>query len=185
MIDNYEKPIIAIKNALSKSEEVLGIFISRGTIEDDSTIYLFILIKNDNYVEKVIDIVTSTPSGVKIQPDIWTLDAFLKSDQDTIHHIFKESRLVYWNAMVDILASQVFKVKTYTIFTFSFKEFSQNEKVKFNYQLYGKKNNGLINQWEGRRLAKSCFYVPYANKYKVTRYLNKNDIKYEQKDTYF
>lgn len=178
-------PVKTIKNILSKQEFVLAILLAKSTIENENTIDLFILIEDDRFSEELVDMITKVETNHPIHPDIWTLEAFQTADSETIHQFFKNGKLIYWNAMVDILASQVLKVKSYTLFTFTFNNFDQKSKVRINYQLYGKKNNGLLSTWDGQRLAKSCFYVPYSNKYKVTRFFNKNDIAYQQKDTYF
>lgn len=177
--------ILEIKSVLSSKPYILGIFLSCSTIENKDLIDIFILIEHDKYIEDTINLITSAKTSHPVNPDIWSLEAFQKADKEKVHTIFKEGRLIYWNAMVDILASQVFKVKTYTIFTFSFDGFTQKDKVRINYQVYGKNDDGLLSKWEGQRLARSCFYVSYSNKYKVTRYFNNNNVKYEQKDVYF
>lgn len=182
---SFHHTIAAIKDVLSKESFVLGIFLSKTTIEEEHKIDLFILIENNNYIDETVNLLTSINAPFPMNPDIWSLEALQTADQDHVHHIFKEGKLIYWNAIVDVLASQVFKVRPYTIFTFEIKGFSQHDKVRFNYQLYGKRDNGLLNQWLGHRLANSCFYVPYCNKYKVLRYFNKNNIKSSQKDVYF
>lgn len=178
------QPIEKIKSLLSEQPYVMGIFILGSTFEELKKIDLFILIKNDDHIEKTVQLITEVETIYPINPDIWSLQAFQDQGQESMHAIFKEAKLIYWNAMIDVLASQIFKVRPMTIFTFEFRGFDQKDKVRYNYQLYGKNNNGLLSEWTGRRLGKSCFIVPYANKYKVTRYFNKNNIKYDQKEVY-
>ncbi len=181
----FHQTIASIKEVLSKKSFVLGLFLSKTTMEEKEKIDLFILIENNDFIDETVNLLTTIQTTYILNPDIWSLEALQNTEQDHVHAIFKEGKLIYWNAIVDVLASQVFKVRPYTIFTFEVKQFHQHAKVKFNYQLYGKKDNGLLNQWAGHRLANSCFYVPYSNKYKVMRYFNKNNIKNTQKDVYF
>lgn len=182
---NTNSTVAQIKDVLSRQSYVLGVFLSKATVEESTEIKIFILISEDKFIEDAVKSVTTVQTDQVIEPDIWSLEAFQKADNEDIRSIFKEGKLIYWNAMVDILASQVFKVRPYTIFTFALKGLAQNGKAKFNYQLYGKKDNGLIADWNGQRLAKSCFYVPYAKKYRVIRFLNQNGIEFNQKEAYF
>lgn len=182
----YTDNIKMLKDTLIEQGFVIGLFIygsfAKGDFSPDSAIDLFIIVNNSEGAEKVREMVSAIDASIShtLKPTIWTIEELIKPDNALVQLVFREGKLIYWNSLHDFSASRVFKVRPHTIFTFVLSNLPQNIKARFNYQLYGKKAfPGLLDTFEGKRLTKSCFHVPFGKKFKVIRFFDKFDIKYE------
>jgi len=171
-----------LKDTLSHKREVLGIILSSNlTTSESFTPNIFIIVDKTESISAIKDIIELNYSNsfnyiIKANDDLSNMDGSILLD------LFKSGKMIYWNGNSDISATQMFKLKPYSLFTFELSGIPHNQKVQFNYQLYGKKNSGQLSQWAGKRVAKSCFYVPHTHKFKVTRFLSKFNIKCENFD---
>jgi len=185
----YKETLNMIKDTLVEQGFITGIFVygsfAKGDFSPESELNLFIIVSEDNYIAKAKSVVDaiSFSTHYSIKPVIWSINELEKPDNALVQLIFREGKLIYWNSLHDFCASQVFKVRPHTIFTFELSNLEQTTKVRFNYQLYGKKSTrGLLKCVEGKRLTKSCFYVPFGNKFKIIRLFDKFGIQYECKE---
>jgi predicted nucleotidyltransferase len=181
----YSDTIKMLKDTLVEQGCMIGLFIygsfAKGDFSPDSAIDLFIIANDTEGVEKVREMIKAIEASMShtLRPTIWTIEEMNKPDNALVQLVFREGKLIYWNSLNDFQANQVFKVRPHTIFTFELSNLPQNVKARFNYQLYGKKTiTGLLAQMDGKRLTKSCFYVPFGKKYKISRFLDKFDIKH-------
>lgn len=166
-----------IKEALISIQAVAGVVLcGTSNVSDNFHLDLFILTLNPNENGE-IDYKIKQFEQYSIKTVVKTLDEIEKIDTKILQDLFRGGKIIYWNSTLDISASHIFKLKPYTLFTFELTGMTQVAKVQFNYQLYGKKDSGQLQAWEGVRVAKSCFYVPHLNKYKVTRFFSKFNIK--------
>ncbi len=177
--------LVFIKDELVRQPSVIGLFIhgsfAKGTMTTDSDLELFVIVNEQENVDKTVQLLNSLAkqNNLTLKPTVWTIHEMEKPDNAIVQIIFREGKLIYWNSLYDMVASQIFKVRPYTLLSFEMKSLKQTEKAGINYQLYGKKNNGLLDQVKGIRVAKSCFYVPFSNKFKVIRFLNKHNLSYK------
>ncbi len=174
--------ISKIKTSLSKHEAVVGIILSSNPDQVDDSLPNFFIIVDKNDSCDTISKLLSDNFNIKFNFVVKSYDDLIKISGSVLQDVFKSGKMIYWSGSSDLSASQVFKLRPYSLFTFELAGIPHNQKVQFNYQLYGKKNTGQIKQWEGRRIAKSCFYVPYIHKFKVTRFFSKYNIKTENTD---
>ncbi len=170
------------KDSLSSKNEIIGIILSTSLNQSEQfTPNIFIIVDKNEYIDSIKYIIDSNYSNL-FNYVIKSIDDLNKIESSLLQDIFKSGKIIYWSGTSDISASQLFKLKPYSLFTFELSGMPHNQKVQFNYQLYGKKNSGQIKEWEGKRLTKSCFYVPHGHKFKVTRFLSKFNIKSETID---
>jgi hypothetical protein len=170
-----------ISQRLLEESYIVGIILcGSSNFSDDFHLDLFILVLNNDKNDKIKEIIDRFEH--KINHVIKNLLDVENTESLILQDIFKNGKILYWNGAMDVPASQLFKIKPYSLFTFELSGMTQVMKVQFNYQLYGKKNTGQLQEWGGVRIAKSCFYVPHINKYKVTRFFNKFNIKNQDVD---
>ncbi|MCD4813323.1 hypothetical protein K8S19_06480 [bacterium] len=190
MSDLSPKEIINIvKETLIEQDFMVGIFIYGSFLKSEATVQtemeLFILVAGTNSIDACTETVRAIEKmlKVKISPIIWSVDELDKPDNAIVQLVFRDGKMVYWNSLHDFSASQVFKIKPHTIFTFSLKNLPQNKKAQFNYRLYGKKaKQGILEEAGGVRLSKSCFHVPYGSKFKISRFFSKLSIQFDNKE---
>jgi hypothetical protein len=175
--------VLRIKDALLQQGQVMGIILYRetaqGTSGDDLDSTLVVLVPGTELVGTTSAFLKYLPEQPTFQISIHTLAELNESENPTLQKMFREGKLIYWNSIEDLQANQVFKIKLHSIFTFELTRLPQTTKAKFNYQLYGRKGNGLLDKLEGKRLTKSCFYLPYKNKFKIIRFFTSFEISYK------
>lgn len=190
MKDLFQKIIInKVKSELKKYDFVIGIFLhgsfARGDFGPKSDIDLFVLVSEKKYVSKTNDLLASIKTKRPIQPIIRAVSELEKTDNILLQNIFKEGKLIYWNDDIDMQADKILKIKPYTIFTFNLHNMRQTTKARFNYELYGKKDSGLLKQCKGNRLTKSCISVPFNQKKNIVKLFNQYAIKFTELDVWY
>jgi hypothetical protein len=176
--------ITMVKDACASHGYVLGLFIYGFSFEENefknSDLEFLIIISDNKKHDEIKNVITEFCENYSriIRIHVLSYEETNKNNNPLVQLIFREGKLIYWNSINDMVASQIFKVKPHSVISFDLNKLQQNEKAKFNYQLYGKKNNGLLEKLGGKRLNKGCFYVQYSNKFKILRFLAKFDIKY-------
>lgn len=173
-------------NVLSSYDFVNGIVLygsyARGDFGPKSDIDVCVLISNVRYLTTTNDALAAIKTRRPIQPLIRSIAELLKTDATLLSDILKQGKILYWKNTVDIHVSTILKLKPYTIFSFSLLNKAHKTKVRFDYALYGKKADGLLSQYEGRKLSTSCVMVPYAHTKRIIRMFRQYDIKYERID---
>ena len=85
------------------------------------------------------------------------------------------------------------QLKHYVLFIYSFKSFSQKQKVKFIRELFGYKNikknkvyehKGLLQKTFSAKLAQNVILVPIENSLMFTNFFNSNKIRAEVKEVW-
>ncbi|MBU2561128.1 MAG: nucleotidyltransferase domain-containing protein [Nanoarchaeota archaeon] len=69
-----------------------------------------------------------------------------------------------------------------TLFTYSLKDKSHTEKVKFNYILSGRGKEGLIKLLEGKHIAPGVIEIPISNSDEFTQLLQRHNIDFKKKN---
>lgn len=171
------------KEFLIRQTQVSGILLHReailGVPDEEALLTLLVVVEETPQVEPIRVLLDSWTEKPSIQFSVQAIGDLGQTESTALQKLFREGKLLYWNSTSDLSANQVFKIKLHTIFTFELKKLAQTAKARFNYQLYGRKGPGLLDKWEGKRLTKSCFFVPYKHKYKVIRFLNTHEISYK------
>lgn len=186
MIEKTKKEILEnFKEEVLKYESIIGMLHSSEakeleSLEKSSIDKILILLSEKSNKDKIKDVITSKMIENDFQVVIHSMDDTDPENLSNLHEIFRKGNLLYWKSgEQDFPASQVFKIKPYTIFIFDLSRLEQKEKVRFNYKLYGKKMSGILSEWDGKRITKSCFYVPYSNRYKSIRFLSHVNIPFQ------
>jgi len=172
-----------IKSELIKNESVAGIFVYKEAVisapDLETEMIFMVLVTRPDDIEAVRAQLAAIPDKPDFLPMIHAQGELNQADSVLLQRVVREGKLIYWNSTSDMLVNQVFRVKLHTMFTFELKKLQQIEKARFNYQIYGRKGSGLLETWEGKRITKSCFYVPFQNKFKVIRFLAGLEISYK------
>jgi hypothetical protein len=182
-VNSLKEEVLKLKDALIQHYAVTGIILYSeslpGSPGEDMDSTLVILVSSTEQAGTVNIYLKNLPNRPAIQYVVHTFAELSASESMTLQKMFREGKLIYWNSAEDLQANQVFRIKLHSIFTFELTMLAQTTKAKFNYQLYGRKGLGLLDKLEGRRLTKSCFYVPYKNKFKIIRFFTSFEISYK------
>lgn len=173
-----------IKGSLKDDDNVIGIFLfgsfARRYFGPKSDVDVFILITERKYYEQVQDKIVKITSRRQLQPVIRSLSELEKTDFVLLRQIFSEGKIIYWNSLYDLDAANILKIKPYILYTFSLRNLKQNTKLKYNYELYGKKGNGYLSRINGMAISKSCIIVPVEKEKSIEVVFNKYRVKYDK-----
>lgn len=78
--------------------------------------------------------------------------------------------------------SERFGFNSFALFSYSLKNLSHNEKVKFNYALNGRTTIGVLKRLEGKGIGLAVLLIPIKNKSIFEDFLKKWNVKYEAKE---
>ncbi|MFH1636986.1 MAG: nucleotidyltransferase domain-containing protein [Candidatus Woesearchaeota archaeon] len=78
--------------------------------------------------------------------------------------------------------SETLGFKAFSIFCYSISEMSHSQKVKFNYILAGRGDEGLIKILDGERMASGAIKIPIRNSIEFEEFLKKNNVKFSKKN---
>ena len=76
---------------------------------------------------------------------------------------------------------QTLGFESYALFWYDLRGLSHAQKVKFNYILAGRNQEGIIGLLRGRRLARGVIKIPIENSLEFDEILKSNNIKYNKK----
>lgn len=186
-----KKILKKIVKELSKIEEIKIIFLygsmARGEYTSRSDIDLLILTSDNSKQEEIQNTIIELESktGCTVQPIIRTIDKLHDTDSGLLQNIFNEGKILYLKEPEEIPSALLLKQKPYIIYSFKISNLSQNEKVRFNRELYKqvRKNyeyKGLLNKLGGKKISSGCIIVPQKNKDIIDKFLNKFSVKFKQ-----
>lgn len=152
-----------------------------------SDIDLFIIISEKKALKEVQNsvIVLEREIGKNIQPTIRTLKELEKTDSGLLQNIFQDGRILYLREPADIPSAMMLEKKPQVIYTFHITNLNQNQKAKFNNELYGRiKGNynykGFLGRIGGQKLSSACVLVPYREIKKAEIFFRKFKVSYQR-----
>ncbi|OGX45131.1 MAG: hypothetical protein A3G38_04455 [Omnitrophica WOR_2 bacterium RIFCSPLOWO2_12_FULL_51_8] len=180
-----------IVKALSEIDDVRVIILygsfARGEATSRSDIDLLILTSKKNTFKEAQDSIISieTKIGRNIQPTIRTLKELGNTDSGLFQNIFQEGKVLYLKEPADIPSSMLLEQKPQLIYSFQISNLGQNEKAKFNNELYGRKKGkysykGLLGEIGGQKLSAGCVLVPQRKKQKAEKFFRKFKVYFTQ-----
>jgi len=78
--------------------------------------------------------------------------------------------------------SQILGFYACTLFWYTLENFTHTQKVKFNYVLAGRNKKGLIEEFEGFRLASGVVKIPISKSFEFEEVLKSHSVKYLKKN---
>lgn len=179
--------LTSIKNALACKEGIIGVVVFGSIAREDfnktSDIDVFIITEEKSKYNFVIDQIASIKSKRPIQPVVRSLDELEKTDDTLLKNVLKEGKILYWNGTVDIDITKVLKLNPYIIISFNLGGLKQTTKVRFNYELYGKrKQGGILRNLDGERIGKSSVVVPDKYRENILKVFKSYFIEYKTTD---
>ena len=152
-----------------------------------SDIDLFILTTEKKTEKEIEDKIIRIESevGRNIQPTIRTLKELEKTDTGLLQNIFQEGRILYLKEPADIPSSMLLEQKPQLIYSFQISNLGQNEKARFNNELYGRVKGkysykGLLGEIGGQKLSAGCVLVPHAKKQKIEKFFRQFKVQFSQ-----
>ncbi|MBF0217782.1 MAG: nucleotidyltransferase domain-containing protein [Candidatus Omnitrophica bacterium] len=179
-----------IAKALSSIDDVRAVILYGSFARDEATprsdIDLLILVSDKKATKPVQDAVITLEReiGRVIQPTIRTTKELEQTDSGLLKNIFQEGKILYLKEPADIPSSLLIGQKQQVIYTFQIAKLSQNDKVKFNNEFYGRKKgkynyNGTLKDLGGQKLSPGCILIPISAKQKVEKYFKRLRIVFE------
>ena len=74
------------------------------------------------------------------------------------------------------------ELKSYVLFWYTLEGLNHTQKVKFNYLLAGRNTTGIIEEFNGFRLANGVIKIPISNALMFEEILEGNDVKFHKKN---
>ncbi len=184
ILDNIAKALSRISGV--KAVILYGSF-ARGEATSRSDIDLLILTGSEKAVKHVEDeiIRLEQKTGRTIQPTIRTSDELHRTDTGLLQNIFQEGKVLYARGADGIPSAVLLQQKPFLLYTFHLKNLNQNEKAKFNRQLYkqAKKEyeyKGFLHEIGGLKVSAGCILVPYSEKQAIEKFFSKFKINFKQ-----
>ena len=181
-ISRIVKVLSAIENI--KAVILYGSF-ARGDYSSRSDIDLFILTAKKGDIRDIEDKIIELENqiGRNIQPTIRTTKELQNTDTGLLQNIFQEGKVIYLKEQTELPSAMLLKQKPYLIYSFQISKLSQNEKAKFNSELYGRvkgkhKYKGVLEEVGGQKLSSGCIIIPYTAKQVIEKFLKKYKAKF-------
>ena len=78
--------------------------------------------------------------------------------------------------------AEILGFKPYSLFWYNLSGLSHKEKVKFNYVLAGRRTQGIIEKFQGIRLASGAVKIPIENSLSFEEILKNHNVEYNKKN---
>jgi len=182
LIDKIIKGLSGIESI--KAVVLYGSF-ARGDYSSRSDIDLFILTAKKYDTKEIEDRIIEIENqiGRNIQPTIRTTKELQETDTGLLQNIFQEGKAIYLKEQTELPSAMLLKQKPYLIYSFQINTLSQNEKARFNSELYGRVKNkhqykGVLEKADGQKLSSGCIIIPYPAKQVIEKFLKKHKAKF-------
>jgi len=183
--------IIAKKLSLISEIKLVILYgsFARGDFGPKSDVDLFILVSNDDVVEKIYNAIIKIEEniGKNIQPTIRSGREFRKTDTGLLQNLLREGKILFLRDFFEISTVTLLKQKPFVIYSFWINSLSQRNKAKFNREFYSRTTKkyaygGLLHKLGGEKLASGCVMIPFKEKSGMEKIFKKYKIKYEMRN---
>jgi len=166
---DINKLVRALKSIAGVDAAVVYGSIARGDYGPRSDIDVLVIVSELDIVEAAQDLLAGLQLKRAVQPLIRTAEQLEGADSGLMRNIFVEGFVLFAAKPLLIPAAGILDVNPWVLYIFDLKNLPQNEKARFNRQLYsslkhGPTGGGLLGEVGGKKIARGCVMVPASGR---------------------